>query len=222
LLDRAGISDDAMDAIEPAFVHESAASEEHLQSNERLEFLGDSVLAACTATWLYSRYPDEPEGKLAKRKASLVADRVLAQSAKRLGFAELVRLGAGERATGGAERTSILADAFEAFIATLYLHAGIDVARTFVEREHLSLMDEDQAVRPDAKTELQELTQAQLACTPVYRDSGEGLPHQRIFTSIVSVDGEELGTGTGPSKKAAQQDAAAKALTTLQKRFDET
>lgn len=222
LLDRAELDEDAMEAVDAAFVHESAAKEERLRSNERLEFLGDSVLGVCAASWLYTRYADEPEGKLAKRKASMVSDRALALSAKRLGFEDLVRLGAGERSSGGAQRTSILADAFEAFIATLYLHRGLDCARNFVEREHLAHVDEDQAVRPDPKTELQELTQGRLSCTPSYQDHGEGPAHQRIFTSTVTVDGEELGTGTGPSKKAAQQDAAVKALSTLQKRFDET
>lgn len=219
LLDRAGVSDAALEHVEAAFVHESAAKEELLDSNERLEFLGDAVLGLIVAGWLYETYADEREGSLAKRKASIVSDSAIAQTAKRLGFPEVLRVGAGERAHGGTERTSILADAFEAFVASLYLHYGFEAARRFVEREHVASLDHEHAARADAKTQLQELTQARLACTPVYDEHGEGPAHQRLFTSVVKVNDEALGTGTGPSKKAAQQNAAAQALKTLQARL---
>lgn len=219
LLDLAGVTADSLAAIDAAFVHESAAKEQQLLSNERLEFLGDAVLGLVAARWLYATYPNEREGALAKRKAVVVSDFAIAQTARRLGFGELVQLGVGERAHGGNERTSILADAFEAFVAVLFLDYGLSTAQRFVEREHLAHVDLALAAISDAKTQLQELTQAQLQCTPVYRERGEGPPHLRIFTSTVTVNGETLGTGTGPSKKAAQQNAAAQALIILQERL---
>lgn len=223
LLDRAGISNAAAEAIDAAFIHESAAKEELLDSNQRLEFLGDAVLGLVVAHWLYKSYPGEKEGILAKRKAAIVSDSAIAQTARRLGFADLVRIGAGERAQGGADRSSTLADAFEAFVAAIYLNHGMDAAQRFLEREHIASVDHDLAAMSDAKTELQELTQAHLGCTPAYQDAGDGPAHQRVFTSIVTVSGETLGTGVGPSKKAAQQNAAAQALLTLRTRFpDET
>lgn len=219
LLDVAGVSADSLERVDAAFIHESAAKEQQIVSNERLEFLGDAVLGLAVARWLYAAYPDEPEGALAKRKAAVVSDSAIAQSARRLGFGDLVQLGVGESAHGGSERTSILADAFEAFVAVLFLEYGLSTAQRFVEREHLAHIDLARAAISDSKTQLQELTQARLQCTPVYRERGEGPPHLRIFTSTVTVNGETLGTGTGPSKKAAQQNAAAQALLVLQERL---
>jgi ribonuclease-3 len=219
LLQLADVPEDSLERIEQAFVHESAAKEQQIVSNERMEFLGDAVLGLVVARWLYDSYPSEKEGVLAKRKAAIVSDSAIAQTAKRLGFAELVELGAGERAHGGSERTSILADAFEAFVAALLLAHGFETARRFVEREHIANVDHESAAQADAKTQLQELTQAHMACTPAYKEHAEGPPHLRTFTSVVTVNGEALGTGTGPSKKAAQQEAAAQALHTLQGRF---
>ncbi len=219
LLDLADVRAEALDRFEAAFVHESAAKELQILSNERLEFLGDAVLGLEVARWLYATYPDEKEGTLAKRKAAIVSDSAIALTARRLGFGELVQLGVGERSHGGSERTSILADAFEAFIAVLFLEHGFESAQRFIEREHVANVDHENAALADPKTQLQELTQARLACTPVYRERGEGPAHLRIFTSTVTVNGETLGTGTGPSKKAAQQNAAAQALILLQERL---
>ncbi len=219
LLDRAGVSGGALERIDAAFIHESAAKEELLDSNERLEFLGDAVLGLVVAGWLYKMYADDREGALAKRKAAMVADAAIAKTAKSLGFAEMLRVGAGERAHGGAQRSSILADAFEAFVATLYLEHGFEVAQRFIVDEHIATFDHELAAMADAKTRLQELTQAHLACTPVYSEKAEGPAHERVFTSQVSVNEETLGTGTGPSKKAAQQNAAAQALRILQARL---
>jgi ribonuclease III len=218
LLDLADVPTETLEGFETAFVHESAAKEQQMLSNERLEFLGDAVLGLAVARWLYSTYPDEKEGTLARRKAAIVSDSAIAQTARRLGFGELVQLGVGERAHGGSERTSILADAFEAFVAALFWEHGFGIAQRFVEREHIANVDHEHAALSDPKTQLQELTQARLACTPVYRERSEGPAHLRIFTSTVTVNGEALGTGTGPSKKAAQQNAAAQALLTLQER----
>ncbi|HET7813980.1 MAG TPA: ribonuclease III [Candidatus Baltobacteraceae bacterium] len=222
LIDRAGVKADTVDRFEAAFIHDSAAAERDLTSNERLEFLGDAVLGLVTARWLYDGYADEDEGVLAKRKAAIVADSAIAATARRLGFEDLVDVGSGERAHGGARRASILGDAFEAFVAVLFREHGLEAAATFILQEHIAHMDVEQAARADAKTELQELTQARLQCTPQYHESHEGPAHARTFTSTVQVSGEVLGTGTGPSKKAAQQQAAAAALNALSERFGRT
>jgi len=198
--------------VEQAFVHESYAKEAGGASNERMEFLGDSILGAITAQWLFERFPDEPEGRLTVRKAAIVNDPRLADSARRLGFAELMQLGAGMRNAGGADNTSILADAFEAFVAALALRYGIEKARTFVLREHVEQLDHAEHALLDPKTRLQHYAQEHLAATPVYRDHSAGTPQEPRFDSSVQVKGETLGTGSGPSKKAAQQAAAEAAL----------
>lgn len=201
--------------IEQAFVHESRAKEGGGPSNERMEFLGDSVLGAVTARWLFEHFPDEPEGRLTVRKAAIVNDAQLAQTARRLGFSELVQLGTGMRNAGGAENTSILADAFEAFVAALTLRYGVTKARTFVIREHIEALDHAPDALLDAKTRLQHYAQEHLSATPVYRDRSSGTAQQPHFHSSVQVKGKTLGTGSGPSKKAAQQAAASAALISL-------
>jgi ribonuclease-3 len=207
----------ALDAVEPAFVHDSAAREGAGESNERLEFMGDGILGFVVARWLYERYPSASEGELHRRRAALVNAEALATTARRLGFGELLVLGVGEQKSGGRDRTSILADAFEAFVAALYRAKGLDVVARFLEREHLTQLEHRIALI-DPKTELQELVQARTGAVPVYFETSEGRPHERIFTSRVSVGGEVLGVGSGPSKKAAQQGAALQALATLRKR----
>jgi ribonuclease III len=198
-----------------AFVHESHAKERGGTSNERMEFFGDSVLGFIVAGWLFENYPDEPEGRLTVRKAAIVNDAQLAETARRLGFPDLVQLGAGMRAAGGADNSSILADAFEAFVAALCVGYGLERARKFVVVEHVELLDHSESPVLDAKTRLQHYAQAHLAGTPVYRESSRGTPQRPAFTSRVSVKGKTLGTGSGPSKKAAQQAAAEAALTKI-------
>jgi len=218
LLENAGVSAALLERVDAAFVHPSAARERDTSSNERLEFLGDAVLGFTVARWLYVSFPDDSEGLLARRKAAIVSDLALAASARRLGFSDLVELGTGERASGGAQRSSILADAFEAFLAALYLHAGMDAVAQFVERMHIGHTDFSAEAILDPKTSLQEFTQQHYACMPRYREEGQGPDHQRRFTSFVCVKGELLGTGSGVSKKAAQQEAAAQAFAVLHSR----
>ncbi|MBV8602098.1 MAG: ribonuclease III [Candidatus Eremiobacteraeota bacterium] len=207
------------DALARAFVHDSAVLQERLvdpnASNERLEFLGDAVLSLAAARWLYARYPSEREGELTRRRAALVNDATLALTARRLGFGELVVLGAGEAAAGGSDRESILAAAFEAFVGAVYLAAGIEVAEAFVEHEHLGRVEHARMSDADPKTALQELVQASGGSTPTYDDAASGPPHRRTFTSRVRVSGEILGEGIGASKKAAQRAAAEIALSVL-------
>jgi ribonuclease-3 len=198
--------------FETAFVHESYAKERGGGSNERMEFLGDSVLGSIAAGWLYERFPDEPEGVLTLRKAAIVNDVQLARTARRLGFSALVQLGAGMRAGGGSENTSVLADAFEAFVGALYLRFGIEKAREFVVGQHIEQLDHSTEELLDAKTRLQHYAQEHLAATPVYRETSRGSPQHPAFKSRVSVNGKVLGRGEGPSKKAAQQAAAQAAL----------
>jgi ribonuclease-3 len=201
--------------VEQAFVHESYSKEHAAPSNERMEFLGDSILGAVTANWLYERFPEEPEGSLTVRKAAIVNDPQLAKTAKRLGFPDLVQLGTGMRNAGGAQNTSILADAFEAFVGAIYLRYGMERARRFVIQEHIERLDHTPGVLLDAKTRLQHYAQEHLAGTPSYVDHSEGTPQTPAFRSVVSVQAKKLGTGTGPSKKAAQQAAAEAALQAL-------
>jgi ribonuclease III len=205
-----------LSAVDPAFVHESASREGAGPSNERLEWLGDAILDSVAAQWLFERYPEASEGELNRRRAALVNTEALATTARRLGFGGLLVLGAGEMKSGGADRTSILADAFEAFIAALHGARGLETVMKFLEREHLLRLEPTVALI-DPKTELQELVQAR-AGTASYLETASGKPHERIFTSHVSVNGEVVGVGTGASKKAAQQNAAMRALQTLRER----
>jgi ribonuclease III len=198
--------------VETAFVHDSYAKEHGGESNQRMEFLGDSVLGLVTAGWLFMHYADEPEGLLTLRKAAIVNDVQLARTALRLSFSDLVQLGVGMRNAAGAANTSILADAFEAFIAALYLRYGWEKAQRFVTEQHIEQLDHSRDALLDAKTRLQHYTQEYLAATPVYRDLSRGTPQSPSFISRVSVQGRILGKGSGPSKKAAQQAAAEAAL----------
>jgi ribonuclease III len=201
---------------EQAFVHQSYAKERGGESNERLEFLGDSVLGCIAAEWLFTRFPGEPEGVLTVRKAAIVNDTRLAQTARALGFADVLELGTGMRNAGGADNTSILADAFEAFVAALYLRYGLEKARTFVVGSHIERLDHAPEALLDAKTRLQHYAQEHLSATPSYHDRSRGTPQAPHFTSTVQVKGKTLGTGGGPSKKAAQQAAALAALASLE------
>jgi ribonuclease-3 len=220
LLRETGLGHVEIESVERAFVHDSAVLRERLvdpnASNERLEFLGDAVLSVATARWLYQRYTQEHEGELTRRRAALVNDGTLAVTARRLGFSELLVLGAGEAAAGGAERRSILAAAFEAFVGAVYLHAGIEAAEAFVEREHLSRVEHAEMAASDPKTALQELVQARDGVTPTYDDAASGPPHRRTFTSRVRINGRVCGEGIGASKKAAQRAAAEIALSVLE------
>jgi ribonuclease III len=204
-----------LETFETAFVHQSHAKELGGTSNERMEFLGDSILGSITAHWLYGRFTGEPEGLLTLRKAAIVNDSALAATARRLGFSSLIQLGAGMRAAGGSENTSVLADAFEAFVAALYLRCGLEKTEQFVVSEHIERLEHSSDAPLDAKTRLQHYAQEHLSATPVYRETSRGTPQRPAFNSRVSVNGKVLGKGDGPSKKTAQQAAAEAALLTI-------
>jgi len=223
---RAGLGEAAKGACElldVALTHDSYAHERRQPgavaiSNERLEFLGDAVLGHVVARDLYERFPDEPEGSLSRRRASLVSREALAASARRLDVGPLLLLGKGEAASGGERRPRVLAAVFEALVGAVYISEGFDAAADFVEREHLAHAETQQT--SDPKTELQEYAQARFKRAPVYAVTGEtGPAHAKAFTVEVSVGGKVLGTGAGATKKQAQARAAAQALSAIPKRI---
>jgi ribonuclease-3 len=205
-------------AVEPAFIHESAAHESAGRSNQRLEFFGDAVLGFVTAQYLFEIYPQAREGELAQRKTVLISGDSCAKSARRLGFGELVVVGHGLQRPGAIENTSILGDAFEAFLGALYLATDLATVSEFIRREHLALTDRSDLADPDAKSVLLELTRIRSAPAPAYFERAEGPEHDRRFTSQVRVADEVLGEGIGPTKKAAQLSAAAMAVAALRQR----
>ena len=222
LLKLAGAPAGKTGPFEAAFVHESAVREKLAErSNERLEFLGDAVLGFVVARSLYERYRDASEGELGLRKAALVADAALAATAERLGFDELLILGAGLAKLPPARRRSALGDAFEAFLAVLSRECGLEAAAEFVVREHVVPFEQAGAELEDPKSLLQEWTQRRFGTVPAYSARFEGPDHERTFFAEVSVAGEVRAEGSGPSKKAAERAAAAWALERLGERYDD-
>src|ERR1700733_6095167 len=218
LLKTAGAADVDLALLEPAFVHASAGREQSQTSNERLQFFCDAILGFVASRWLMKKYPDLSEGALTRRKAHVVSGAACAETARRLGFSELIVLGQGMERAGGTGNESILADAFEAFLAALHDATDLERVARFLEKEHLAPIDRRNVGERDAKTDLQEFAQGALRLTPLYFERAEGPPSDRRYTSQVRVGDEILGEGIGPSKKAAQQSAAAMALSTLRSR----
>ncbi len=194
-----------------------AAAQE--SDNERLEFLGDAVLAFVVTRLLYDRFPDMPEGELTRLRAALVRSETLASIAVELELGTMLRLGRGEEQNGGRQKSNILGDALEALLGAIFLDQGQAAAEAFIER-HLAprirtLLAEDLV---DARSRLQEWSQAALQTTPTYVTLAESGPdHQKTFTVAVRIGGEEPGTGSGNSKQAAAQAAAQAALEFLQR-----
>ncbi|MCC8090581.1 MAG: ribonuclease III [Oscillospiraceae bacterium] len=204
--------------IHTALSHSSYANEHHCESNERLEFVGDSVLGMVVATALYQRFPGLPEGKLTRLRADLVCEQSLWDVAQRLELGRYIRLGRGEEQSGGRHRPSILADCVEAVIAALYLDGGFSVAQEFIERYVLSRLDAGDVLVQDYKTALQELVQQTPGHSVVYSLIGESGPdHAKRFTVSVSLCGAVIGSGEGRTKKEAEQHAAQAALEQLRK-----
>lgn len=201
-----------------ALTHRSYANEQGLPGNsERLEFLGDSVLGALTAEWLFERHPELPEGELSKAKSVLVSEPSLAEHAAALGLGEALRLGVGEERSGGREKPSLLADALEAVFGALWLDGGLEAARRAVRRFLAGASAAPGSVEDaDAKTRLQELVQSRGWERPTYRVvAAEGPDHQKRFEVECLVQDRVAGRGSGRSKKAAEQKAAAAALAEL-------
>ncbi|HXV22944.1 MAG TPA: ribonuclease III [Alphaproteobacteria bacterium] len=194
-------------------VTHSSASGRGVTANERLEFLGDRVLGLVIADLLYRHFASEDEGHLARRFAVLVSRESLAQVAGRIGLARFLTLARGEEESGGRTNPAILADACEAVIAALYLDGGLEAARRFIEGEWGKLMQQDERPPQDPKTALQEWAQAAGRKLPSYIVVGsEGPAHEPLFTVEVRVEGLPPALGTGRSKRAAEQAAAAESL----------
>jgi len=203
--------------IVTALTHSSYANEQRCQSNERLEFIGDSVLGMVVAMHLYKAFPKLPEGRMTRMRAELVCEQSLWEVANKLCFGENLRLGKGEALTGGRERHSILADCVEAVIAALYIDGGFEVAEAFINEHILSKLESVGTVPTgDCKTRLQELVQRTPGCTLSYEMLSESGPdHMKLFCAAVYLNGEMIGQGQGRTKKEAEQNAAARALEEL-------
>ncbi|CAG7623266.1 ribonuclease III [Paenibacillus allorhizosphaerae] len=206
--------------LRQAFTHSSYVNEHRIgqyRDNERLEFLGDAVLELTVSEYLFDKYPDRSEGELTKLRASIVCEPSLVGFAEQLDFGSYVLLGKGEELTGGRTRPALLADVFESFVGALYLDQGLEVVREFL-RKHMFpfLPQQGKLLSTDYKTFLQEHTQQQGMGPLEYKIVDErGPAHEREFIAEVYVHERLLGRGTGRSKKEAEQQAAAEALSTL-------
>ncbi len=204
--------------LERALTHRSFAYENGgLPTNERLEFLGDSVLSIIVTDTLFRDHPDLPEGQLAKLRAAVVNMRALAAVSRELKLGLYVRLGKGEEGTGGRDKASILADTLEAVIGAVYLQNGLETAGTFVHRLFDPVIERSTRLGAglDWKTSLQELTAGRMLGVPEYHVEESGPDHQKTFRAYVRIGGEVQGEGAGRSKKEAEQQAAEAAWTTI-------
>jgi len=218
--DTIGIAIENEKLLKQAFTHSSYVNEHRrkpFEDNERLEFLGDAVLELTVSQFLFIKYPTMTEGELTKLRAAIVCEPSLVAFANELDFGKLILLGKGEEMTGGRERPALLADVFEAFIGALYLDQGIEKVVEFLERIVFPKINAGAFSHVmDYKSQLQELIQRDGAGVIEYRVLQEkGPAHNKEFVSRVSLNGEELGIGTGKSKKEAEQHAAQMALSVL-------
>jgi len=202
--------------LEAALTHSSYANENKKSgacSNERLEFLGDSVLGMTVASLIYDSWPNMTEGRMTRLRAELVCEKSLAALAVKFGLGEALRLGRGEEKGGGRERPSILADCFEALLAAIYLDGGFEPVRLLIKKHFASGSEVIEHENTDYKTALQELAQEKSKQILSYAVVGEGGPnHLKSFFVEVSLNGVCIGSGSGKSKKEAEQAAAKSAL----------
>lgn len=216
---RLGVTFGDRELLQVALTHRSYAFEHGgVPHNERLEFLGDAVLGLVITDMIFARYPDLPEGEMAKLRAATVNMAVLADAARDLGLGDDLRLGRGEEMSGGREKASILADALEALLGALYLDRGLDEVRRVIGElftGHIRDHVERGAVR-DFKTSLQERAAKRTGKVPEYRITSAGPDHAKRFRARVFLLGELLGEGKGRSKKEAEQAAAKEALSQLE------
>jgi ribonuclease III len=206
-----------IELLKQAFIHRSFLNEDKTTkfSNERLEFLGDSVLSFLTSHFLYTAYPEYPEGILTNIRSSLVKTKTLSQISEMLHLGDLLFLSKGEEESGGRKNQSLLADVFEALLGSIFLDQGIDVAKTFLEKQLFTYAQEmvDKKAYVDYKSHLQEVVQEKTKISPLYRVvKSEGPDHDKTFWIEVISENITLGTGTGKSKQEAEQAAAKDAL----------
>ena len=217
VLDQLGLAV-APELLELSLTHRSYAYERGgLPTNERLEFLGDSVLGLVVTEHLFVTHPQLSEGQLAKLRAAVVNSRALAEVARGLDLGAMLRLGRGEETTGGRDKSSILADTMEAVIGAVFLAHGIDAGRLFVHRLFDPLMVEVATLGAglDWKTSLQETASLNGLGVPTYEVEESGPDHAKSFRAMVLIDGERFGPGAGRNKKEAEQNAAATAFAAL-------
>lgn len=206
--------------MQTALSHRSYINEveEAGDDNQRFEFLGDSVLGLVIAEELFRRHPTVAEGFLSGVQATLVCESALFEVAKAIDLGEALLLGKGEELSGGREKSSLLADAYEALLAGIYLDGGLEAARNVILSLHAEGLNrpQDEHAPEDSKSKLQRITQGQTTKTPVYKTIDERGPmHARIFVAEVSIEGKACGRGEGKTKKLAQQNAALVALKSL-------
>ncbi len=211
-----GMGERSQSLLQQAFTHPSSLGESSTAASyERLEFLGDSILGAVISEYLFSRFPDKPEGLLSRAKAVAVSEPSLAIAARGLGLGNMIRLSLGEINSGSRERDSVLSDVFESLIAVVYLDKGLEAARDVILESMagaLADLERDDFAR-DAKSLLQELIQAEHKIAPEYVVvSEEGADHDKTFTVEARLGEYVLGAGSGKTKKSAQQAAAHEAL----------
>ncbi len=215
---RLGVKFKNIEILRQALRHRSVALDRPKESNERMEFLGDSIVGLVACHGLFEAFPDATEGDLAKAKAFLVSEPTLAKAALAFGIDSAVDLSAGEEASGGRLRKSILSDTFEAVIAAIYLDQGLSAARKVVRKALKGFMQEvvQNTYHVDFKSQLQEHLQARTKKTPHYRISlEEGADHDKTFTAQAMIGRKMIAAGTGKSKKEAEQSAARAALDIL-------
>lgn len=204
--------------LELALTHRSYSYEHgNIPNNERLEFLGDSVLGFVVTAHIHDLLTDLPEGELTKVKNAVVSARALASIAEKLGLGEFLLLGKGEDQTGGRTKLNLLADTFEAILGAIYVSKGLDEAQSFVSRFVFPLLEDTDALRAnsDPKTTLQEKVQEHGKPAPVYETIFEGPDHDRTFFAKVLVADAVIGSGEGKSRKSAETEAAINALATF-------
>lgn len=208
--------------LQRALTHKSFSNENtdlNLRNNERLEFLGDSVLSIVISSYIFEYFPDYPEGELAKMRSVIVSEPSLADLARKINLGKYILLGRGEDLSGGRDRNSILADTMEALIAAIYLDKGIEEARNFIIKyfkDKIDKVERGEYIK-DYKTILQEIIQKKSLTGPVYDVIREDGPdHNKLFTVQVKHKDRLLGIGKGYSKKEAEQNAAKAALENLQ------
>ncbi|MCC8168091.1 MAG: ribonuclease III [Clostridiales bacterium] len=212
--DKIGYHFRSLGLLRQALTHSSYANEKHMKrnmNNERMEFLGDAVLEVVSSEFLYMHYLEMPEGELTRTRASLVCEPTLAFCAEQLNLGEYILLGKGEAMTGGRTRKSILSDALEAVIGAIYLDGGLTFAKEFIYKFVLNDVEHKQFFH-DSKSILQERVQEHHKKVEYVLISEEGPDHDKKFTVEVCLDGKALATGCGHTKKAAEQDAAYRAL----------
>lgn len=207
--------------FQTAFTHRSYLNEisEKVESNERLEFLGDSVLSLIISNHLFNLRHEDSEGELTNLRSYIVKTQSLARAAKNLSFGSYLKLSKGEDASGGRENTQLLANTYEAFLGALFLDQGLAVATAFVKDSLLPLFEEEIRSGPpkDAKSLLQEVAQNQTKQSPKYKILHTAGPdHAKYFTVGVFLQGKQIGEGEGSSKQIAEEEAAKQALTAIQ------